>query len=121
MVIALSAEAKLESQATIDEADATRIAAGQELLKDTEKCAMCHKFHDVDEGGGAAPDLTGYGSKEWLTAFISNPADPRFYGDRNDRMPAFGKGGPETRLSPETLNEIVDFLRSDWNQAVDSH
>ena len=36
-----------------------------------------------------APDLTGYASREWLTAFISNPADERFYRDKNDRMPAF--------------------------------
>ena len=38
---------------------------------------------------GNAPDLTGYASREWLTAFLSNPADKRFYGDKNDRMPAF--------------------------------
>jgi ubiquinol-cytochrome c reductase cytochrome b subunit len=119
VVIALSAEAKLESQAKLDEADAARIAAGRELITDTAKCAQCHKFHDVDEGGGAAPDLTGYGSKEWLAAFIHNPADPRFYGDRNDRMPAFGTGGPEMRLKPESIKEIIDFIRSDWNQTTE--
>ena len=114
-VIALSAEAKLESQAAADKADAARIAAGQALIKDEARCAQCHKFHDAGTEG-SAPDLTGYGSKEWLAAFIGNPADPRFYGENNDRMPAFATGPPGTTLTPEAIDEIVDYLRGDWNQ-----
>ena len=56
---------------------------------------------------GMAPDLTGYASREWLTAFISNPADERFYRDTNDRMPAFAAASDDpaaNRLSPEELD-----------------
>ena len=40
--------------------------------------------------------LTGFGSREWLTAIIRDASHARFYGDRNDRMPAIG---PEEILS----------------------
>ena len=50
--------------------------------------ASCHKFHDAGTAD-AAPDLTGYGSRDWLMAFIANPAADRFYGKNNDRMPDF--------------------------------
>ncbi|HEY2894741.1 MAG TPA: hypothetical protein VGJ16_11025, partial [Pirellulales bacterium] len=65
---------------------------------------------------GMAPDLTGYASREWLTAFISNPADERFYRDTNDRMPAFAPhpNDPANRLSPEDLATLVSWLRGEW-------
>ena len=43
--------------------------------------------------GAAVPELTGFGSRAGLIDFISNPAHERFYGDRNDRMPASGTKG----------------------------
>ena len=67
------------------------VAAGAALIKDQAGCTNCHHFHD--EGSlGSAPDLTGYGSREWLIGMISNPEHERFYGDKNDRMPAFAAG-----------------------------
>ena len=66
---------------------------------------------------GNAPDLTGYASREWLTAFISNPADKRFYGDKNDRMPAFAlhpNDPTANRLSPQELAVLVSWLRGEW-------
>jgi ubiquinol-cytochrome c reductase cytochrome b subunit len=116
VVIALSAEAKLKSQSELDSRDAARIAAGQAILKDTDRCAMCHKFHDAGELG-SAPDLTGYGSEKWLTEFISNPSHERFYGDNNDRMPAFFTAPPGSDgniLSPKQMELIVNYLRGDW-------
>ena len=72
---------------------------------------------------GMAPDLTGYASREWLTAFISNPADERFYGDKNDRMPAFAPhpGDPANRLSPEDLAILVSWLRGEWYEPANKH
>ena len=51
----------------------TRVAAGREAIVNEFACIDCHKFRDDGELG-LAPDLTGYASREWLTAFISNPA-----------------------------------------------
>jgi ubiquinol-cytochrome c reductase cytochrome b subunit len=121
-IIALSAEAHLPEQAEIDARDKDRIVAGIALIKDEERCGGCHKFHEAGQGDGA-PDLTGYGSREWLLAFIANPAADRFYGKHNDRMPAFAAheaGSPQNQLSPTTIGLIADWLRHDWNgRAVD--
>ena len=92
-----------------------RVEAGRVAMVDTFACIDCHKFRD-NEGTTDAPDLTGYGSDEWLTAFLSDPAGERFYGKRNDRMPAFAPhpGDPANRLSPEDLAMLVSWLRGKW-------
>ena len=115
-VIALSAEAGLKSQSLADGQDATRVEAGKKAIANTEHCAMCHKFHEAGELG-SAPDLTGYGSRDWLLGMISNPAHERFYRDDNDRMPAFAEqpeDSPRNRLSTQSLHLIVDWLRGEW-------
>jgi len=115
IVLALSAEAGIPSQHEADLKDAERIAEGVALLTDGKLgCIDCHKFHDAGELG-EAPDLTGYGSRTWLTHFISNPADDRFYGENNDRMPTFVPGGGEPAiLTHGELTVIIDWLRGDW-------
>jgi len=71
-------------------------------------CIDCHKFHNKGQFGGA-PDLTGYGSREWLTGIISDPAHKRFYGKTNDRMPAYAG-----TLSTKQIEILSDYLRGDW-------
>jgi mono/diheme cytochrome c family protein len=93
-----------------------RITAGREAIVNEFACIECHKFHD-DGDLGLAPDLTGYASREWLTAFISNPAHERFYRDTNDRMPAFAANSDNpalNRLSADDLALIVSWLRGEW-------
>lgn len=117
VVDALSAEAKLPVQQAADAADKAAIEAGGSLIKDSDRCAQCHRFHDESVALGTAPDLTGYGSPEWLTAFISNPAHERFYGKDNDRMPAFAAdpAHPEkNRLTAVEIGYLVNWLRGDW-------
>ena len=87
---------------------------GKKALADTFSCTDCHKFHDKGEGG--APDLTGYGSRDWMVRMISNPAHDDFYGSRNDRMPAFAaKPAPPKAnlLRDEELLLIVRWLRGE--------
>jgi mono/diheme cytochrome c family protein len=45
-----------------------------------------------------------------LKEFIKNPAHDRFYGKRNDRMPAFGE---TSRLSDRELDLLIRWLRSE--------
>jgi ubiquinol-cytochrome c reductase cytochrome b subunit len=93
-----------------------RLDAGREAIVGEFACIDCHKFHD-DGDVGLAPDLTGYASREWLTEFLSNPAAERFYGDRNDRMPAFAAHPDKplaNRLSTEELALLVSWLRGEW-------
>lgn len=119
IVAALSAEAQLKSQIDADEKDAARIDGGRKLIEADDRCVSCHKFRDQGELG-SAPDLTGYGSREWLVGMISNPKHERYYRDDNDRMPAFSAhpGVPERNtLSSVQLKLIVDWLRGEWYES----
>ncbi|MSU34856.1 MAG: c-type cytochrome [Pedosphaera sp.] len=114
VIVALSAEAGLKSQAEPDRRDGAVIEKGrQRMTNDEMRCTECHQFHKPDEDA-TGPDLTGYGSREWLVSFISDPAHTRYYGKRNDRMPAFAQN---QRLTPHSIELIVDWLRGDWHES----
>jgi len=107
---AISAQAKLPYQAEMDEKDQELIEEGDELIVDGFDCIDCHQYLEPDDEA-TAPDLTGYGSKEWLTGIIADPAHDRFYGKKNDRMPSFGK---DDKLTDQEISLIVDWLRQDY-------
>lgn len=112
---ALAAEANSSTQAEPDDASKARMAEGRRLI--AERCTDCHKFHDQGELG-SAPDLTGYGSRDWLRGMIADPNQDRFYGDgRNDRMPAF-HGKPHDSsgnlLTDRELDLLIGWLRQAW-------
>ena len=116
-VIALSAEAALPSQQQADRqaADEGLIEAGREALVGgfvNYSCTDCHKFHD-DGDLGEAPDLTGYGSVEWLAEFIADPAGERFYEGTNDRMPAFAGHGGGRLLGDDDILLLARWLRGE--------
>jgi len=111
VLVAVSAEAGLKSQRDADAKDAAIIEEGRGLFgEDGVNCAKCHQFHNKDEDA-VGPDLTGYGSREWLVRFLSDPAHADFYGERNDRMPAFGRTG---MLSAGQIGLVADWLRGEW-------
>jgi ubiquinol-cytochrome c reductase cytochrome b subunit len=121
---ALSAEARLPLQVAADQRDQPAIAEGVALLTGELSCTDCHRYRDQGELG-SAPDLTGYGSREWLIGMMKNPQHERFYpGDRNDGMPAFAADSqhPENNvLSPRELDLLADWLRHDWYGSPESH
>jgi ubiquinol-cytochrome c reductase cytochrome b subunit len=109
-VISLSAEAQLPRQKEADAREAEQIKLGRAAITGTAGCADCHQFHTEDEDA-SGPDLTGYGSRDWLLAFLNDPSHKKFYGERNDRMPSFGKNAI---LSPQEIGLLADWLREDW-------
>jgi ubiquinol-cytochrome c reductase cytochrome b subunit len=120
IVVALSAEAALPFQAEFDELaerDKT-LEKGRAAMSEAFEnysCTDCHKFRDTGDLG-SAPDLTGWGSKDWLVRFITDPTHEAFYRDENDRMPAFGKSGPgpkQALLTPEEIDLIARWLRGE--------
>ena len=120
MAAALSAQARLRSQAEADHKDSQRIARGITLIE--QNCTGCHRFGDAGELGGA-PDLPGYGSYEWMMGLISDPEHARFYRRENDRMPSFAKDleHPENNsVSIRELSLIVDWLRGQYYNPEDS-
>ena len=109
MIAAVSAEAALPAQAQKDAADAALIERGSVHARETFGCTDCHAFRKPDDEA-TAPELTGWGSREWLVGVIADPTHARFYGKRNDRMPSFVKDG---RLSAEEAGLIADWIRGD--------
>ena len=114
VTLALASEAGLDREmiADLDE----RVAAGREAIVNQFACIDCHKFHDNGDLG-LAPDLTGYASRDWLNAFISNPEHERFYPETNDRMPAFAPSADDpaaNRLTAEELTLLISWLRGEW-------
>ncbi len=125
IAVALSAEANLPQQREQDDADAETIAAGRALieggladvLESGTSCTDCHTFGEQQDVG--SPVLDGYMSREWMLDFLRNPAAEQFYGEMNDRMPAFAPhDDPQlNQLDEKTLGLIVDWLRGDWVRA----
>ncbi|MEZ4425986.1 MAG: cytochrome b N-terminal domain-containing protein [Gemmatimonadota bacterium] len=112
VVKALSAQANLPAQAAQDAADAAEIAEGLELLKTEEmRCLTCHTFEGQSFDEPTGPDLTGWGSEAWILGMLQNPAHERFYGDRNDGMPAFGDDEILTQVEMEM---VAQWLRGEW-------
>ena len=113
IIAALSAEAALPVQAEADKqaGDDKTLEKGRAAIAesfDAAACTDCHKFHDQGDLG-SAPDLTGYGSHDWLVQFISDPTHESFYRDTNDRMPAFGRDAPGPK-QPLLTKDEVDLL-----------
>jgi len=109
IIKAISAEAKLPAQAAADEYDKADIQAGRELFEEIG-CIECHALSGWNPDDYSAPDLTGYGSREWMLGIVHDPAHERFYGKKNDRMPAFGK---DEKLTRRQMERIVDWLRGE--------
>ena len=95
--------------------DAKIIEEGRKLMVDDFGCTNCHKFHEKGSAG-SAPELTGYGSPEWIAGIVRNPASRRFYGKLNDRMPAYAASDDPTQntLTAEQIKLLADWLRGDW-------
>jgi quinol-cytochrome oxidoreductase complex cytochrome b subunit/mono/diheme cytochrome c family protein len=117
---ALSAQAQLRSQAEADAKDTVLIEKGVGLIQ--QHCTSCHRFGEQGQLG-LAPDLTGYGSYEWMMGLVSDPTSERFYRRENDRMPSFAKdlAHPENNnVSIRDLSLIVDWLRGQYYLAGDA-
>ncbi|MBI5512637.1 MAG: cytochrome b N-terminal domain-containing protein [Deltaproteobacteria bacterium] len=74
------------------------------------RCTACHQGEGDTSGAEAgergAPELDGWGSREWLRSQVLNPAHRRNYGDDN-QMPSFRR-----ELTARELEVILDFVRS---------
>jgi ubiquinol-cytochrome c reductase cytochrome b subunit len=78
-------------------------------ITDGSACTDCHKFRD--EGAlGDAPDLTSYGSREWLIGMIRDPDHEQYYQGNNDRMPAFGQTGAGPTKQPLLSAADIELL-----------
>ena len=119
IIAALSAEAALPSQAEVDKkaTDDGTIAKGKTAMGEMFAASACADCHKLGEGsGGSGPDLTGYGSRDWLVRFIGDPSHESLYGKGNDRMPSFAAFGPGPKgalLKQDEIDLIARWLRGE--------
>jgi ubiquinol-cytochrome c reductase cytochrome b subunit len=85
------------------------------LLLEDLTCTECHRFYHLGSLGDG-PDLTGYMSRDWLTGIIKNPAQERFYGSKNDDMPAHFKSATDCLMTEQEIDTLVDWLRGTWKE-----
>jgi ubiquinol-cytochrome c reductase cytochrome b subunit len=104
-------------------ADPKLVARGSEILSsgtltsgDTlQTCTECHAPCDGPFVPGADnsgyPELKGYGSSAWLTAFIKDPGTSQFYGEKNKMMSFAGK------MSDRELDLLVRWMTGDYPES----
>jgi ubiquinol-cytochrome c reductase cytochrome b subunit len=83
---------------------------GEELF-DSEGCASCHTLDGV--GSGLAPDLKGWASREWTSAFIRAPGSTRFFGELNE-METFD----HLRLPEADMQAVTAWLHAQASQPL---
>jgi len=115
IIAALAAEARLETDPDADPPAAEVVEKGKQLIASRE-CARCHRYYDAGTVG-VGPDLTGYGSRDWLIGILADASHPWFYGPRNDRMPTyFGSidDPADNLLAAEQVELMACWLRGQW-------
>lgn len=85
------------------DADAALAKTGETLFQEMD----CDDCHEVDgETSGTAPNLGDRATVAWTRAFLADPGDPLYFGEKND-MPRFGE-----KLSADDLDALAKFLVS---------
>ena len=113
LIACLAAEAQLDSPRKVEKDKVEGIDEDTMFLFEDFTCTDCHHFYTLGEPG-SAPDLTGYGSRDWLTGIIRDPTDGRFYGGQNDRMPSYHKSPDDFTLTAGQVEMLVAWLRGEW-------
>jgi mono/diheme cytochrome c family protein len=88
-------------------ADGALVRHGDEIFH--RRCTQCHQgqgdLSETDPTERDGPDLTGWGSRDYIRTQILRPASKERYGHRN-QMPAFAD-----ELQGRELEWVVDFVR----------
>ncbi len=115
LIACLVEEAKRDEPRPADEDKKTVEGIDEDTLYLFEDftCTDCHRFYHLGNRGDA-PELTGYGSRDWLIGLVSDPTHQRYYSDLNDRMPSYHKADDDYTLSTRQIEMLVDWMRGRW-------
>ncbi len=103
--------------------DPALVAQGKEIFVSgelasgelTSACAECHSMHAIGDEepiaeDGYAPNLTGYGSIDWLKSFVADPGAEQHYGGvEKNAMPAF-----RDRLTEQEIELLARWIVRDY-------
>lgn len=82
------------------------------------RCLGCHAYNGRrGEGGLAAPELKGFGTKPWVLALLENPDAPGYFGPLKGCDPKLAgmsqwRKGKGKSLTAEELDQLADFVAS---------
>src|SRR5262249_21672886 len=81
------------------------------------KCGTCHPVGE--KGGNDAPDLTGWGTRAWLAAFLKNPKAPKKYGYEKSNFVTKG-GVPKIKLRDDEVRAVVEWIFQEAGEPHDA-
>lgn len=103
------------------------ILKGQDAFDDADnKCSTCHRIEKKDpktnkwatDGDPTAPDLSNYGSAEWIRGMIMRPGHESRYAHRN-LMPSFrNMDGPGTEVHMQEFRESDKLTKDNMIQQL---
>lgn len=115
MAEVLAAEARLDAPRPFVEGKYLGLA--ENAISDMEflTCTECHAFYGKENDH--ACDLRAYMSRDWIAGFIADPTQKRFYGDHNDRMPAYCPTEGDKLMTEKEVGLLADWLVGKWYRA----
>lgn len=115
MAEVLAAEAQLDAPRPFVEGKYLGLA--ENAISDMEflTCTECHAFYGKENDH--ACDLRAYMSRDWIAGFIADPTQKRFYGDHNDRMPAYCPTEGDKLMTEKEVELLADWLAGKWYRA----
>ncbi len=91
------------------------LSRGRDLFG--RNCAVCHnytgEFEDNPSRIGTASDLAGFGTKEWIRGFLTDPDSPHYYG--RTRF----KGGRMSRFAAEAHKKGDSQIEADFDAVAE--
>ncbi|MBR4976714.1 MAG: cytochrome b N-terminal domain-containing protein, partial [Thermoguttaceae bacterium] len=115
MADVLAEEAKLDAPRPFVEGKYLGLA--ENAIPDMQylTCTGCHAFYGVEHA--SACDLRAYMSRDWIAGFIADPTQKRFYGDSNERMPAYCPTEGDKLMTEKEVELLADWLAGKWYRA----
>ncbi|MBR5759609.1 MAG: cytochrome b N-terminal domain-containing protein [Thermoguttaceae bacterium] len=113
----LAEEAKLQSIRPFVDGEYVGLAPTAISDMDFLTCTECHAFYGKAEKNDHACDLRGYMSRDWIAGFIADPTSPKYYGTKNDRMPAYCPNEGDALMTEEEVGMLADWLSGVWYRA----
>jgi len=103
------------------------LTTGKAILE--QKCLSCHYIQGkgvLERGKDGkmvmtkqiAPDLAGFGKREWIRGLLADPNDAKYFGN----VPQCGgmkRWKKSSKLKPEELDKVADFVATFANVADD--
>lgn len=111
----LAEEAKLDAPRPF--VDGQYLGLAENAISDMDflTCTNCHAFYGLENDH--ACDLRAYMSRDWIAGIIADPTSVKYYGAKNDRMPAYCPTEGDKLMTEKEVGLLADWLSGKWYRA----